>query len=670
MHRIFIVLVMFLFATQSGAAPSIVKVTNISGKWQLRVNGQPFIVKSVNYDSWKVGTCNDSWKNHLAMNPNEEDAWIDMNKNNVRDANEPIVGDWAIMKSMGINAIRDFQNGNQAYADYTQYKPIFQAMYANYGIMVVMNSFFGMYGVGAVGTCDYGDAADRASVLKSVTNVVRAYKDEPYILMWVLGNENNYNQSCNAANNPAYGTLLQEAALAIKAIDPNHPVANCDGDMGNMNITKTAPALDIFGLNCYRGRTGFGDVFSRTKTEFDRPVFFLEYGGPWEEDHAIPNWDWWGNWTDFESIQVATHSNCWSQIIQESYIGTGVSGNAIGGTWAHYIDRWGEHGSCNVQNDGDNGGIFSQGNGSQSPHMRQWRPVATYYKRVWNDSSLYRNVVIQVFPNNTVKTGLITIKVSAFTQVGNMLLKAVTPTGVTNILINLPPGTSTNYQTTYQITTNSANGTWWFIATGTIGSTAVRQTFSIVVDTVGPTPPTTPYAVNHEDALVLGWKEGLDTSTSVVSYKIYRSLNEHSGFVQVASVSNLSWIDTSAVENVTYYYRIASVDVVGNVGAMSPVFTGKLTKSDYTIYPVPVKSGQPVNIGLNLPETTKLNVGIYDMSGRLVKQISKNEEFSKGWTSVVWDGKDARDKNVGRGVYYCVFKSSREEKRKKLVVVD
>jgi len=39
-------------------------------------------------------------------------------------------------------------------------------------------------------------------MLESVTNMVLEFKDEPYILFWLLGNENVYGFACNADKEP------------------------------------------------------------------------------------------------------------------------------------------------------------------------------------------------------------------------------------------------------------------------------------------------------------------------------------------------------------------------------------------------------------------------------------------------------------------------------------
>ena len=48
--------------------------------------------------------------------------------------------------------------------------------------------------------------------------MVEEYKDEPYILFWVLGNENNYGNANNCREFPdAYYDFVNKAAQLIKS---------------------------------------------------------------------------------------------------------------------------------------------------------------------------------------------------------------------------------------------------------------------------------------------------------------------------------------------------------------------------------------------------------------------------------------------------------------------
>ncbi len=59
-------------------------------------------------------------------------------------------------------------------------------------------------------------------LLESVKKMVLEHKDEPYVLLWLLGNENNYGVASNADKKPdAYFKFANEVALWIKSVDKN-----------------------------------------------------------------------------------------------------------------------------------------------------------------------------------------------------------------------------------------------------------------------------------------------------------------------------------------------------------------------------------------------------------------------------------------------------------------
>ena len=82
--------------------------------------------------------------------------------------------------------------------------------------------------------------------------MVEEHKDEPYTLMWVIGNENfnPFDQDNAEKQVEAYLTLVNEAAKLIHRLDPHHPVALCNlADRNIEQMRKYCPAVDIFGMN-------------------------------------------------------------------------------------------------------------------------------------------------------------------------------------------------------------------------------------------------------------------------------------------------------------------------------------------------------------------------------------------------------------------------------------
>ncbi len=385
--------------------------------WQMRVDGKPFMIKAIAYVPTPVGKTPDqgynldSWMT-MDLNKNGKidgpyDSWVDKNKNNKQDRDEPVIGDFQLMKEMGVNTIRLYHHAMN--------KELLRQLYKDYGIRVIMGDLLGMYAVGSgaewyKGT-DYTDPAQKEKMKESVRQMLTEYKDEPYILMWMLGNESNYGEvgdpdpksgkvgfGSNAKNQTeAHYTFVNEVAGLIKSIDPSHPVGYSNGEIITIDaLQKHSDNLDVFGANVYRGAQGFGRSFwEDVRDHLDKPVLITEYGCPayyLRKDLSFS-----------EDKQAEYHQGNWEDILDNS-AGSGA-GNAIGGSIFEFLDEWWKAGpppqfSPTVQEtlgqfranfpDGwmheEWLGVASQGDGSNSPYMRQLRKSYEYYKKAWNEN--------------------------------------------------------------------------------------------------------------------------------------------------------------------------------------------------------------------------------------------------------------------------------------------
>ena len=181
----------------------------------------------------------------------------------------------------------------------------------------------------------------------------------------------------------------------IKSIDSTRPVGFSNGEVVTIDVlSKHSGNLDVFGVNVYRGSFGFGRSFWEDAKRFlDKPVLFTEYGCPaymLGKDKAFA-----------EEKQAEYHQGNWEDILHNT-AGSGF-GNAIGGCVFEFVDEWWKSGlppkfsPSKQETVGDfvaafpDGwmheewlGVVSQGDGSQSPFMRQLRKSYEYYKKVWN----------------------------------------------------------------------------------------------------------------------------------------------------------------------------------------------------------------------------------------------------------------------------------------------
>jgi len=388
-----------------------------NGHWQMQVDGKPFMIKGVAYAPTPVGRSpndgdydpNNDWMD-ADLNKNGKpdgpyDSWVDVNKNNRYDSGEPVVGDFQLLKEMGVNTIRIYHHAKN--------KETLRKLYKDYGINVIMGDMLGMYGAGSgakwyEGT-DYTNPAHRENMMKSVRAMVEEYKDEPYVLMWVLGNESNYGKvgnpdpksydaglGSNAKTQPeAHYAFVNEVAGMIKSLDPTRPIVFSNGDTITVDLLgKHSDNIDVFGSNAYRGWRGFGLSFWKDVRDYmNKPVLLTEYGCPAccagkDQEYA-------------EQKQMEYHEGNWKDMLDNS-AGYGF-GNCVGGIIFEFVDEWWKTGlppkfsASEHEKIGDFAaafpdgwmheewlGVVSQGDGKHSPYLRQLRKAYEYYKKAWN----------------------------------------------------------------------------------------------------------------------------------------------------------------------------------------------------------------------------------------------------------------------------------------------
>jgi flagellar hook assembly protein FlgD len=77
----------------------------------------------------------------------------------------------------------------------------------------------------------------------------------------------------------------------------------------------------------------------------------------------------------------------------------------------------------------------------------------------------------------------------------------------------------------------------------------------------------------------------------------------------------------------------------------------------------------PVTIvAFELPRGGTVEVGVYDVSGRLVKVLADGE-YPDGEHKVLWNGRDTDGREVASGVYFCKMKTDGFEAARKMVLL-
>ena len=324
----FILLLSLLFCINySSFAQDVVSTTKTTEGWYLMVDGEPLIVNGINWDYYPVGT------NY------EYDLW-EQSPDFIKQALDHEMG---FLQDAGINAIRVYAGIPKEWITY---------IYKNFGIYTMLNHTFGRYGMEVEGewipNTDYGDERVKKLLLDEVRALVGEFKDTEGLLLYLLGNENNYGLFWEGAETedipidewrsakrarPMY-ELFNEAILEIKAVDKNRPVAFCNGDDLFLDqIAEEVPDADIFGVNAYRG-SSFTDLFEHIAAEYDKPVLLTEFGA--DAFNEIKKEE------DQKSQAECVLAN-WKEVYANA-AGMGGQGNLIGGFTFQFSDGWWKYG--------------------------------------------------------------------------------------------------------------------------------------------------------------------------------------------------------------------------------------------------------------------------------------------------------------------------------------
>lgn len=327
MKKIIFLLTLFGCFISVFAQTDKVQVDKSKDGLKLKVNGQDFIVNGMNWDYFPIGT---NFNYSLWKQP---DAIIQ----------KALDDEMGLLKNMGVNTIRVYSGIPKKWIEY---------IYTNYGIYTMLNHTFGRYGLTLNGTwvvnTEYSDVSTRNLLLQEVKQMAIDYKDTKGLLLFLLGNENNYGLFWDGAETEDIPIedrkstarahylykLFNEATVAMKAIDNSHPIAICNGDLLFLDlIKKECPDVDILGVNAYRG-ISFGNVFDRVKNEYGKPVLFTEFGS--DAYNAVSN-------EEAQNEQAAILKGNWKEIY-ENAAGIGKSGNCIGGFTFQFSDGWWKYG--------------------------------------------------------------------------------------------------------------------------------------------------------------------------------------------------------------------------------------------------------------------------------------------------------------------------------------
>lgn len=135
-------------------------------------------------------------------------------------------------------------------------------------------------------SASYFDENYKNKVRADVRQLAEAYKDEPRILAWALGNEIELGN----ANIRAAWLFVEELAQLIKSIDKRHLVITVISHNAEAldSIARFCPSLDFVGINSYGSIVSIADMVN--KSAYKGAFMVTEWGptGFWE----VPKTTW------------------------------------------------------------------------------------------------------------------------------------------------------------------------------------------------------------------------------------------------------------------------------------------------------------------------------------------------------------------------------------------
>ncbi len=91
-----------------------------------------------------------------------------------------------------------------------------------------------------------------------------------------------------------------------------------------------------------------------------------------------------------------------------------------------------------------------------------------------------------------------------------------------------------------------------------------------------------------------------------------------------------------------------------------------ITKKLFANYPNPFKSQTTIRYAL--PKESKVSLQIYDISGRLIRNLI-NQSQPTGVYTIKWDGKNEYGEDVSSGIYFCKLQTDKDTWLKKLTII-
>ena len=192
------------------------------------------------------------------------------------------------------------------------------------------------------------------------------------------------------------------------------------------------------------------------------------------------------------------------------------------------------------------------------------------------------------------------------------------------------------------------------------------------IDNLAPGVPLAITAAYGPTAVDLTWDEAPETDFQM--FRVYRSTDPNfvpSNGNLVREVAVPAWTDATT-SPWQYHYKISAVDFSGNeslAGEVLNVSDTPLAGPAFVLHgAVPNPFNPSTRINYSLAESGRVELVIYDVSGRLVRTLI-DDVLPAGDHHVRWDGRNQAGQTVASGAYFSLLRSGKNVQRQRMMLM-
>ena len=192
------------------------------------------------------------------------------------------------------------------------------------------------------------------------------------------------------------------------------------------------------------------------------------------------------------------------------------------------------------------------------------------------------------------------------------------------------------------------------------------------------------------DFAQLNWTT--QSETNLLGYNVYRNTNDSNenslkmnriliSGNNTSSEQNYEFIDEEVSDKTEYYYWLESVDLDGSIMTFGPTVITILKDEQpgeetpeiiinagiQSIYPNPFNP--QTTISYYLKESSNVTIEIYNTKGQKITSLNEGSKEAERMHSLIWNGKNSSQENVGSGIYFFKLKAGKLEEIKQAILL-